>query len=98
VYDYDYVGALAVEEEIVQEYDKVGRRVTLDSHTDVRRILDAMSTVLEENIGLDDLTFDNETCIHIRPGAKSYFVAAREQAFSNRGELEFVVRTLKPEA
>lgn len=93
---YQYDGYIAVETKVPDGYTVHSRRVTIDSYTLIRDLLDAITTNLEANLSLDGLTNETETVRVIDVGNKSYGLQDRGNSLNNRGEVPISVQTQKP--
>lgn len=93
---YQYDGYIAVETQIPDSYTVINRRVTIDSYTNIRNLLDAITANLEAHQGLDGLTNETEAVRVIDVGNKTYGLQDRGNSLNNRGEIPISVQTQKP--
>lgn len=97
VWVYRYVGYVAVETLVTEEWAVTARKATVPSYPDMRNLLDALTNVLEVNISLDSISQGTESVRKItRIGDKVYGLRERETTIHNRGEVPFEIETAKP--
>lgn len=73
------------------------RRIDIHSHTSTSQYLSTLVSILENNRALGDLLDEdeNERVVNYVPGSKEYFIRARPDGFTNRGEYQFQYKTQK---
>ena len=90
---YRYGGYVALETRLTDTYKPKNREADMDSLLLIRRLLDAASQNLEENLTLDNLTEDDETVRRIQTAEKVYSIVNRQDNILNRGDFNFLVET-----
>ena len=98
VWIYNYIGYLAAETFIQDDYEIKNRAMDVTSLLTMRDILDAATDVIEGNLSLDNIVDDTETVRNIQVGDKIYGLRQRDNNMLNRGEVNFIVETQKTRA
>lgn len=96
IWVYRYLGYVAAETYIQDDYEIEDREADVTSLLTVRAILDSVTDVMEDNQSLGNLLEGDEQVRAIQVGDKIYGLQQRDENLFNRGSVDFEVETQKP--